>query len=114
VPDCADGPRLAAALGQGANRVWDGMRILPYTYDEIAKSLSTYVALFLLWARTGKGRHEAHWKDVFRPYLPDGIEVDFGSREGAGARGVVSKSKLLAAVRDDLAVAVAPEHRMNS
>lgn len=47
------------ALRQGAQRIWDGMRILPYTYQEMAKSISTYVALFLLWARSGKGRHEA-------------------------------------------------------
>lgn len=41
----------------------------------------------------------------------DGMEVDFGSHEGAGARGVVSKSKLLVAVREDIALIIVPEYR---
>lgn len=80
------------------NRAWDGMRRLPYTDAEIARTLAMCVKFGLHWVND---RNES--KDLLSvsPMLPDALRVEVADMVGGYCPAYVSRSSLLKAVRKD-------------
>jgi hypothetical protein len=82
-------------------RLWDGLRKLPYDDQDIAKGLTNcfMVASYLL----KQGRvMQVDWGKVTSECFGETTEIEFGSEDGSYSRSFASKSKLLAAVREDI------------
>lgn len=89
-------------LQMSISRVFDGMRYLPYSNDDISEAISNCLILSLLWYNSGKERQNSRWEKVFEPLIKDGFEIDMSSSWGAGSKAVVSKKLLNSSVRDDV------------
>jgi len=77
-------------------RIWDGMRRLPFTDEDIAEAAGHATALFT--QRFHPGNSEAIASD----YFGDAQEVEFSATDGSSSRGYAAKRDLLAAVRSDI------------
>lgn len=98
-------------MQQTARRVFDGMRILPYTNEEIAKSISISLALTILWLMNGKDKWNSDWKSIFKPFIPDEIEIEIASLTGDSSRGLASRKRLFLSLRENLSELIRPEFR---
>lgn len=82
-------------------KLWDGIRKLPYDDQDIAKGLAN---CFMLASYLLKQGHvmQVDWQNATSECFGKTIEVEFGSEDGSYSRSFASKSKLLAAVREDI------------
>ncbi|MGD9563181.1 MAG: FRG domain-containing protein [Pyrinomonadaceae bacterium] len=103
--------KAISSMEQVARRIFDGMRKLPYTDEEVAKSISMGLALNLLWLQSGKSKMRGDWKTIFSSFIQDPLEVEFGSPTGIGSRAFVSRERLFSCVRDDISELIKPEFR---
>jgi hypothetical protein len=87
------------------------MRILPYTNEEIAKSISISLTLTILWLRSGENKWDANWGNIFSAFITDEIEVELSSLVGDSSRGFASRKELYMSVREDLPELIKPEYR---
>jgi hypothetical protein len=87
-------------LQEGVEWLWDGMRRLPYTDEQIATAIGVCVQLASLGLSidtSGAQRSEIA-SEVFGP----AIEIEFGSLDGSYSRACATEKGLRAAMRDDL------------
>lgn len=82
-------------------RLWDGLRKLPYDDQDIAKSLANCFTLASYLLKRGRVM-QVDWAKVTSECFGETIEIEFGSEDGSYSRSFASKSKLLAAVREDI------------
>lgn len=97
-------PESVARLAPFLEKVWDGMRRLPYRDVEIAWSIGTIVGIALASGRAGD------YLDRPVQYPGNVIEVEFGSDDGSYSRAFVPEEELLEAVRGDVLSWVRPEY----
>jgi hypothetical protein len=83
-------------------RLWDGLRRLPFTDDEIAAGMGNAMALFDA-RRQRPERHGLDWDTEAKACFGEVIWVEFGADDGSYSRGFVNRQQLLAAVRSDIA-----------
>ena len=91
-------------------RLWDGMRILPYADRDIADGIGACVSL-VLWARelAKDGMHGM--RSVFSQCYGDFIEVEFGATQGMYSRAYAAAVELRKAFRDDLEEYLKPRYK---
>lgn len=82
-------------------RFWDGLRKLPYDDQDIAKGLANCFMLASYLLKQGRVT-QVDWAKVTSECFGKTIEIEFGSEDGSYSRSFASKSKLLAAVREDI------------
>jgi hypothetical protein len=83
-------------------RLWDGLRRLPFTDDEIASAMGNAMALFDT-RRRRQERRSVDWEAEAEACFGGVIWVEFGADDGSYSRGFVNTQQLLAAVRGDIA-----------
>ena len=89
------------------NRLWDGLRKLPYEEQDIAESLTNCIVL-ITYLLKRENNTKIDWQQITSDLFSETIWIEFGSEDGSYSRSYVSKSKLLAAVRDDIYDYIAP------
>jgi hypothetical protein len=82
-------------------RLWDGLRKLPYDDQDIAKGLANCFMLASYLLKQGRVM-QVDWTIATSECFGETIEIEFGSEDGSYSRSFASKSKLLAAIRDDI------------
>jgi len=95
--------RLARALGW----LWDGIRALPYSDEQIADGVGRCLALWQAGAEEGDSRS---LENAARVCFGDGMEVEFGAADGAYSRAFASRADLLRAVRHDVGTYLNPQY----
>jgi hypothetical protein len=88
--------------------IWNGMRRLPYSDDQLAIALG-HLTRLLVGERTSKPGGRDH--ERFPALFDDGMQVELGYADGSGSRAYVSKRRLGAAMRADLRSLLVPEHQ---
>lgn len=91
-----------AFLSAALERLWDGLRVLPYSDAEIAASLANCVALAFANRTVPDARGAEPWERAATALFGDVIEVEFGADDGSYSRGYASREMLLRAVREDI------------
>ncbi len=96
-------------LNTKAGRLWDGMRNLPYSDDQLAVAMGRTLSLsvFLDWEAYHGGQE---WKGAFAPFAPDAIKIEM-SAEVSYSQAIVDQSVLSAAFRNNIADFFLTEHR---
>jgi hypothetical protein len=101
--------RLNSRLAHALDSLWNGVRLLPYTDEEIAEGIGLCFALHSL------GFHEAEREEdqlpIIQSCLGPSLRVEFSSWEGSSARAFVSRNELLGAVRPNVQRYLRPRHR---
>lgn len=90
-------------MSRALQAVWNGMRGLPYTDDEIAHACGVTTHLFL------EGFGVAISREVAAKVLGDCFQVEFGNEDGSSSRGFVTYRSFRAAIRTDI-TELANEH----
>jgi len=88
-----------------AARLWEGLRRLPFTDEEIATGLGNCLALQLWWSKPGLEEIEAAANTCFG----DSLEVALGAPDGSHATAYVEEDALLGCVRSDISTFLVPE-----
>jgi hypothetical protein len=83
-------------------RLWDGLRRLPFTDDEIAAGMGNAMVLSDS-RRRNPDRKGLDWDAEAEVCFGDVISVEFGPDDGSYARAFVNRQQLLSAVRVDIA-----------
>ena len=84
------------------NNLWDGLRFLPHSNNDIAYGLGMCIAYVLALKGDFRNPDSRHWEGAANKCLNGPIEIEFGSIDGSYSRGFVSSNSLLDAVRPDL------------
>jgi hypothetical protein len=100
---------LPALLSERLARLWDGLRRLPHSDDDIAFGLGMGVAFALALRGDFSNYDASHWEEAVDRCLQDAVELEFGAGDGSYSRGFVSAGSLRAAVREDIRSYISPE-----
>jgi hypothetical protein len=95
---------------QAVARLWDGLRRLPLTDEEIATGLGNCLALKLWWFKLGQPRME-EFESVASACFGDSQWVEFGASDGSYSRAYAEKNALLGCVRPDISAFLAPQFK---
>jgi len=112
-PDPATGPD---ELGAALNWLWDGLRTLPYSDQDLAIGMGNCVGLSIAHQRARQlrpqlGQDYAAWQDAADAVLGAATEVGFDGADGSYSLGYASKASLLKCVRRDIADYLQPRFR---
>ncbi|MGD0650262.1 MAG: FRG domain-containing protein [Verrucomicrobiia bacterium] len=102
--------RLPQRFDRALDWLWNGLRLLPYTDDEIAEGIALCFALH----RVGYGKRDCDAEENKRLAslcLADPQWVEMSSWEGSYSRGFVSSPDLLSAMRSDIRVWLRPKYK---
>ena len=101
-------PKLAARLEDAMVRAWDGMRLLPYSDEDIVAALATCAALTVAVVDSPPGffSEEEAARRCFGPV----VNVEFAAYDNAYSRGYAACTDLVAAMRSDLFELIRPEY----
>jgi hypothetical protein len=80
--------------------LWNGMRNLPHSDDDLAAGLANCIVLCALGVRPFQQNETK--RGPMRELLGDVMEVEFGAPDGSYSRGYVGVEALRAAVRSDI------------
>jgi hypothetical protein len=83
-------------------RLWDGLRRLPYSNDDICYGIGLCVALAVALKGDFQNIDNQHWEQAVNQCLSNPIYLEFGAEDGSYSRGYVALSSLFSAVRSDL------------
>lgn len=104
-------PDFSSLMSERLARLWDGLRRLPHSDEDISSGLGMCIA-FGVALRGEFGRSiKGHWETAAEACLNEAIELEFGAADGSYSRGYASGSKLLAAVRSDVESFMSPKWR---
>jgi hypothetical protein len=92
---------LKIDVGWLTQTLWDGLRLLPYSNEDIAEGFGLFACL-VYWFTQEETDNDTSIRSLCSRALKDEIEVDFGAADGSGARTFVSETTLREAVREDI------------
>lgn len=98
------------SLAQSAARLWDGLRSLPYSDEDVAVGMGTCAALSMCRQKVISAGQDV-WLETASSLFGDAVEVEFGIDDGSYSRGHLPPDELLNAVRDDIGAFLNPEYR---
>jgi hypothetical protein len=101
--------RLNKRLSRALDWLWNGLRLLPYTNEEIAEGIGLCFALHSLGFH--KAEREQDQLPIIERCLGPSLRVQFSSWEGSYANAFVSRNDLLDTVRPDVNRYLRPRHR---
>lgn len=88
-------------LQKGLDLIWDGMRLLPYSNEQLTKSLSRWLRLILV--RFHEKKNDSEINLCLRSIHDDDcIEIEFGGDDGSSSRAWVPKKDIYGSIRSDL------------
>ncbi len=96
--------------GKPLEKLWDGLRCLPYEDWEIAVGLANCAMLQIFRQLNSHGQFQ-DWEEEANQCFGETIEVEFGCGDGSYSRAFVSENDLFEAVRQDLGHFLSPEYR---
>jgi len=94
-----------ARVQRAVQRVWDGVRRLPFTDDQVVDALASTVALGCADVQ----EHPCFGARIFEPFLGDVLEMELANARDVNARAVMAEATYQAALRPDLADVIVPE-----
>jgi len=97
-------PNLPEAL----SRLWNGVRILPYTPDQIAHCIGRCAALWAAWE--GQSSDDIPFMRAASTCFGECLEIEFGASDGSYSRSFASKRTLAKAVRNDVSPYLNPRY----
>ena len=101
-----EGPDLprdfASRLEPRLARLWDGLRRLPYTDEELCEGLATCVALAIALRGSFSSPDARHFERAVHIFSGDPIKLEFGAADGSYSRGYASNAGLARAIRPDI------------
>jgi hypothetical protein len=95
-------------LTSALNHLWDGVRRLPYSNEQISYSISETIAL---WYYSSGGCGYAETRGQFaaeKCFGKDALEFEFGAADGSYSRAFASAALLTRAIRSDIKDFLAP------
>lgn len=92
---------FGSLLGPKLARLWDGLRRLPHSDEDIAFGLGTCTAFAVALRGDFKSSDSRHWEQAACLCLSNPVQVEFGSVDGSYSRGFASRVGLTAAIRQD-------------
>ncbi len=95
----AQEPR-SGMLYSGMRMIWDGMRSLPYSNEQLAAALGTWPAIWMLGVHSINDRERA--EAGVASLLGECIYIEMGRGSAAGNRSYVAEATLRRALRPDL------------
>jgi hypothetical protein len=106
---CSDLPESRIGdITSKLERLWDGIRIHPYSLDQIAHSIAQCVALW-----TAMGNKNANLvnlqEEAADETFGNSLRVEFGSEDGSYSKGFAGRDLLLGAVRKDIGKYLKPD-----
>jgi hypothetical protein len=102
------GKERDASLEDAVSRLWDGLRRLPVSDDNLAEGLGLCVALHQSGLRPETDR--AKQIALISKFINDPMEVQFAGKHGGHTNGYVATDQLYAALRSDVREYLRPEH----
>lgn len=102
-------PSFSPFLTERLARLWDGLRRLPHSDEDISSGLGMCIAFGVALRGDFGNSDKRHWDTAAEACLKESIEVEFGAADGSYSRGYASPSKLLSAVRSDIGSFISPE-----
>ncbi len=103
--------RLQEKLSRSLDWLWNGMRTLPYSNEDIAEAAGLCFALHRL-GFSEADRESA--EQIASELLGKSVRVEFGAWEGSFGRGFASMADLRDAVRDDIEKRMNARHRKHA
>lgn len=100
-------PRLVPRLA----RLWDGLRRLPFSDEDLCTGLGMCVAFAIALRGDFRDPDSRHWEGAAGHCLADPLEVEFGAADGSYSRGYVSAAGLATAIRPDILTYVSDSWR---
>jgi len=87
-------------------QLWDGLRTLPYSDDEIALGIGRCIGLIIC-----STAQNLSWEEASAVcFGGEVLEVEFGSEDGSYSRAFVNRCDLMGAVRRDIRDFLAPDY----
>lgn len=104
--------RLQSKLSQQLDSLWNGMRNLPYSDDDIAEAAGLCFALHRVGYSKAKDREE--FQKLAQEVMGDVMAIECGSWEYNSSRGFMYSADLLNAVRSDIATKLREEYKAHA
>jgi hypothetical protein len=89
--------------------IWNGMRRLPYTDDQIAIAFGSIIKL--LFSQHATAHAHPDRLGLMRDAFGDCVQVAFSNSDGSGSRGYANVKRLSAAFRPDMVELLQPEFK---
>jgi hypothetical protein len=104
-------PSQNEALGKALETIWNGMRWLPFSTEDIVDACGVASSLFVL--DLGKKERKER-KQIVDDLLGESFEVEFGATDGSSSRGYVTCKSLIDALRPDIEDLLLDEYKSRS
>jgi hypothetical protein len=78
-------PSESEEITRSLQLLWDGLRLLPYSNQQIADGMACCAALAVEWLNLAASDRD-DWKQVCQLVFPDVMQVEFGSDDGSYSR----------------------------
>jgi hypothetical protein len=99
-----------SSLQRAVDRLWDGLRTLPFDDSDIATAIGNCVALQSAYTAVDSSSDRA-WQHAATVVFGESIEIEFGGDDGSYSRAYAGIIDLERCARDDLAEHLAPAYR---
>ncbi len=83
-------------------RLWDGLRSLPYSDIDLSYGIGHCISLAIALAGDFCNVNHIHWEQAAQKCLQKPIELEFGAGDGSYSRGYASTKNLANAIRSDI------------
>lgn len=90
-------------LQSGCGNIWDGIRLLPYSDQQIAICIARYIGLFL--------SHSTDESDHYFSLLPNSIYIEMSYGDGSHSRANVCGYKILKSIRPNIDEYIRKKHK---
>lgn len=104
-------PGFSSFVTQRLARLWDGLRRLPHSSEDISLGLGMCIAFGVALRGNFGSVDRRHWDSAAEACLNEVIELEFGAADGSYSRGYASPNELLSAVRSDIESFISPKWR---
>lgn len=83
-------------------RLWDGLRRLPYSDKDISLGFGICIAFAMALGGDFHNPDNRHWEQAAHKCLTQPVALEFGAEDGSYSRGYASTESLVAAIRPDI------------
>ena len=99
-------------LNSLVQRLWDGVRLLPYDTNDIAVGIGNCIALYCKHISLSDYNFDNKaFFNTMEDFFGNSIELEFGAEDGSYSKSFASTNSLLTAVRSDIENYLAPAYK---
>lgn len=95
-------PDFSSRLAPRLARLWDGLRRLPYSDEDLCVGIGMCVAFAVALSGDFRNPDHQHWERAAHHCLSEPVELEFGAVDKSYSRGYASSAGLATAVRPDI------------